>query len=272
MNHSLLMQREDFDGQPRFRMLQTIRDYAIERISTEPARLAELREAHADHFLDVVETSMASDAPAGRYTVQRDYANVRAALAFWLKGDAAPDPDRSIKALRLAARMGHHWYQHGLSAEGASWLELAIARAIDPPDDLEARALRMLGVMCEVGQQFDRSRDLLTQALALYTELGDHTGEARSLNSLGVVERSSGHLDEAEALFHQALEIRRNLGDGQGLSTSLSNLGIVKLDRGGMGGGHRPLHAGAPPRPGGRGRLGGGRQLGEPRRRETGRR
>jgi tetratricopeptide (TPR) repeat protein len=226
------MHREDPDGQPRFMMLQTIRDYAHELLSKEPARLAELREAHADHFLEVVETFMASDVPADRYTVQRDYANVRAALAFWLADGAAPDPERSIKALRLAARMGHHWYQHGLSAEGASWLELAVARAIDPPDDLKARALRMLGVMCEVGQQFDRARDLLTHALALYEELGDRTGEARSLNSLGVVERSSGHLDKAEALFRQALEVRQTLAEEHGVSTSLSNLGVVKLDRG----------------------------------------
>src|SRR3712207_5397592 len=154
VNHSLVMNREDPDGQPRFLMLQTIRDYAGELLSEDAERVTRLRTDHADHFLEVVEDLMLSSARPDRQLIRRDRDNVRAALSFLLE-DGSSTPDAGDKALRIAVAMSTYWYQHGESTEGFSWLERALAAAPAPPDTVKAPALRMLGVMSESRQDLD---------------------------------------------------------------------------------------------------------------------
>ncbi len=231
VNHSLVMNREDPDGEPRFLMLQTIRDYACELLSEDQPRRHTLQAAHADHFLQVVEDLMLSATQPERHLIRRDHDNVRAALEFML-AQASTRPGAGDKALRIARAMSTYWYRHGESAEGFGWLERALAAAADPSEDLKADALRMLGVMSESRQDLDRARELLTQARALYQKLGDRSGEARTLNSLAVVDRSAGRPADAELLLRAAVGIREELHDPAGAANSLNNLGILLLDRG----------------------------------------
>ena len=230
-NHSLVVNREDPDGQPRFVMLQTIRDYALESLGQDPAREARLRRAHAEHFLGVVESLGRSEVTMEQQLVQRDLDNVRAALGFWLR-DGRDDGAAGAKALRMATAMSHYWYRHGASAEGFGYLERALKAAPDPPLEQKATALRMLGVMSEARQELAHARELLTEAIELFRQLGDRDGEARGLNSLGVVDRSAGRPEEAEALMRKAIEIREEIGDRPGATAALNNLGILLLDRG----------------------------------------
>ncbi|WP_165821283.1 tetratricopeptide repeat protein [Nocardioides gansuensis] len=232
VDHSLVVQREDRDGEPRFTMLQSIQEYALARLADDPVHDLELRQRHAGHMLELLAGGIEQGAAADEEIAAREYDNVRAALALWLEGSVRGGAPAGEKALRLAAALGAYWYHHGLASEGAAWLERAFAAADDPPPQVAAQALRELGVMYEVRQELDRARDLMVQALALYRELGDAAGEARCLNSLGVVARSAGQVDDAERYVREAVAIRRRTGDQKGLSTALNNLGILHLDRG----------------------------------------
>jgi tetratricopeptide (TPR) repeat protein len=133
--------------------------------------------------------------------------------------------------LRLATALGGYWYKHSGVMEGAPWLELALAKAVDAPVHLRADALRRLAVFMDQQNQLDRAGELLQEALGYYQSLGDRKGEATTLNSLGVVSRSLHDFDSAERLYRESVEIRRQMDDPS-LSGTLSNLGILCLDRG----------------------------------------
>jgi tetratricopeptide (TPR) repeat protein len=233
VNHSLVRQHEDESGDVRFRMLQTIRDYANELLHRSPEHRTLLRERHAKHFLALADHVMTGDAytpDAPQLGSDRD--NLRAALTFWLDDAPASDGKARINALRLAANLGVYWYHRGLAREGTGWLERALSAANDPPPEVEALALRMLGVLMETQREYDRAIELFETALEKSLAIGDRAGEAACLNSLGVTARSSGAAEGAEDFFERALRIRRELGDKNGLVSTQNNLGIVYTDQG----------------------------------------
>jgi len=233
VNHSLIRQHEDDNGDVRFRMLQTIRDYAVELLHRSPDHLLDLRERHAQHYLDVVESAKREGGAASLELpgMAQDQDNLRAALAFWLDERLGEDRDAGTKALRLASILGNYWYHHGQAIEGAGWLDRALSTAVDPPEEVRALALRMLGVLKEQRREFDRAIELFEQALSLYRDAEDRSGEAACLNSLGIAMRS-GQREGAMELYQAAVAIRRELGDQAGLTTTLNNLGILYLDLG----------------------------------------
>jgi len=234
VNHSLLLEREDTDGQLRIRMLQTLRDYAMGLLRGEPADYEGIAERHAQHYLALVTELMPTRSPSSRdemQRVQRDYDNVRAALSYWLdeRGD---DPGAAASALRLAAAMGQYWYSHGQSMEGSAWLERALASASGGPRATRALALLTLGMMCEQREQLDRAMDLLTQGRELARQAGDHISEARCLNGAGIVADSAGDLAKAQRQLEAAVAIFDQRGDTLGKTDALNTLGLVHLHEG----------------------------------------
>ena len=233
VNNSLLTRREDSDGQPRMRMLQTLRDYAAGLLAAVPSHHREVSERHALHYLALVQELLPLRRPARRAEIERvreEYGNVRAALAFWL----APgrDPAGPANALRLAAAMGHYWYGHGMSVEGSAWLEQALARTSEPPPGAKALALLTLGMMSEQREELDRAMRLLGEARALYRQTGDRDGEARCLNGTGIVEDSIGRTAEAEQHLGEAVALFEELDDLAGRTDALDSLGTIYLHRG----------------------------------------
>jgi predicted ATPase/class 3 adenylate cyclase len=232
VGHSLVRQREDPDGQPRFVMLKTVQDYAADLLAADPAYALELRRRHADHYLELIEAEAGKTGRIAASTrVEPELDNVRAALALWLDGPAR-DADDGLKALALATAMASYWYPHGMADEGERLLGRALAGAADPPIELEAPALRMYGVLTEQRRRFDEAAEVLDRALALYQRLGDPDGEAKALNSLGVVARSLGRSKDAEHYLDRAAVLREKVGDVLGVTTTRNNLGIIYLDQG----------------------------------------
>ncbi|MGH3331395.1 MAG: adenylate/guanylate cyclase domain-containing protein, partial [Nocardioidaceae bacterium] len=104
VDHSLALRREDSDGEPRFIMLQTIRNYALSRLQQDPAQHQDLRHRHAEHFLDLVVRDSGPARSDGQKLLDQDYDNIRAALTFWLgDGGAAVAPSAGLSALRMAS-------------------------------------------------------------------------------------------------------------------------------------------------------------------------
>jgi predicted ATPase len=229
-----LLRREASGGQPRYRMLETVREYAMERLKAEGEADATHGRA-ASHWLSLVAPiaeELHAGAPEALATVENDYDNIRGALHWALggaPGQSWRDPSDAALGTKLSAAMGAFW-QLTHVREGSAWMTRALECAIDQPAELRAALSFLAGVLYDGEGRVSDARASLTASLALFRETGDKGGEARALNSLGVVARGSGELEEARSLFEDGLKLRRELG--MPITTALNNLGVVATDRG----------------------------------------
>ena len=220
-----LVSATELDGEPRFRLLRPIRDFALDQLDASGTGDA-MREAHARQWLElVIEFESVIDGP-GAHThvarIRREMDEFRAALE-WSLGD----PERVGLGLELAAHLGPFWYRTGQVREGSSWLERAVEAAGDAAPEIRAGALYWSGVLLdEIGEE-ERAAARLEVCLELQRELGDERAAGRTLNSLGIVALRSHDLPRARALIQEALERRRAIGDLRGIASGLTNLGIV---------------------------------------------
>jgi predicted ATPase/class 3 adenylate cyclase len=203
-------------GEDRYLMLETIREYAADRLDARDDAI-EVHREHAEFF-----TSLAEEAEphlltrdAVRPALAEDVPNFRAALAFWA------ETQEFDLMLRLAAALAFFW---GESEDGRRWLEEALQAA---PNRVRARAQGLRGLAHMYGDLGDsvRAEVYLREALAIYRELGDEGGIARCLNNLGMNAWREGDADAAGRFFEQSLAISR-------FPVPLENLALLALERG----------------------------------------
>jgi predicted ATPase/DNA-binding CsgD family transcriptional regulator len=229
LNHGLLRREEGADGEPRFRMLETVREYAAEQLAAsvdaEPAR-----GRHADYFVALAEQAQtALHGPEQGAWLRRldvEHNNVRAAIDWSLQ---AGQPEI---ALRLGAALWRSCEMRGRLDEGRRWLERALAAGAEVPADLRAKAFNGAGCLAQVQGDYARATALLEQSLALRQELGDQSGAASVLNNLALVAVAQGDLARGRALHEQCLAILRTLGDRRRIGQSLNNLALVAHQQG----------------------------------------
>jgi predicted ATPase/class 3 adenylate cyclase len=208
-------------GDDRFLMLETIREYASERLDAVGA--SELRRRHADYFADLAERAYSHrfDAEAEwSARLDADHDDLRAALD-WLEEH---DVDA---ALKLAGALGWFWLSRGLLEEGRRRLTDALRTSHDGGRS-RARALTAIGGLSARHGDVESGRAQLEEALLRWGELGDRAELASALDSLAwPLIYDAG--DEAAALasFEEALEIRRELGDSAGETRAL--VGIAQV-------------------------------------------
>ncbi len=203
-------------GDDRFLMLETIREYALERLAGSEDAEA-LRRRHAEFF-----SALAEQAYARRFDAEAEWAarleldhdDFRSALD-WLE---ANDADR---ALELAGALGWFWLSHGLLSEGSGRLARALA---DSPATgrAQARALTALGSLTARHGDIDGGQALLSEGITLWRDLGDRAELASALDERGWTLMYNG-ADDAGALaaFEQSLALRRELGDHIGETRAL---------------------------------------------------
>jgi predicted ATPase/class 3 adenylate cyclase len=226
VDHSLIRQ----DTEPRFSMLETIREYALERQEEAGERDAAHRAfaAFVFHLVEEADDALrGADQSRWRRRLEAERDNLRGALAWCLTEGGDPD-----LGARIAIRLGHHWYTRGLALEGIEWLEQARAKAPGLPANLRSQLLQRLGILYDQRSDAARAAALLQEAADLCRELGDRKGTAWALNSLGSTMRNMGDSEKADALWNESLAIRRELGDKGGAAAVLCNLGILALDQG----------------------------------------
>jgi predicted ATPase/DNA-binding CsgD family transcriptional regulator len=226
VDQSLLQAAEGPDGEPRFIMLETIRDYARERLVASGEDVA-ARGAHAAHVLALAEqASLMVILPGGDRWLTRlvtEQENVRAAFT-WLEetGDAE-------SFLRLAGALGFFWFIRGHNREGSDWLERALARenAAGP----RARAKALFGLSLLVPMADDRSAAMFDEGLALSRAVGDTLGTSLGLIGLGMVALYRGDYARAEHCYTESLAQIRGLGDtpiaAAVATAAISELGYV---------------------------------------------
>ena len=198
---SLLRQRPDADGEPRFWMLETIREYALGLLD-EAGALADARERHAELFLGLAEEadveSRTGDRAAWFDRLDADNANLRAAL------DWAEEQRDGELMLRLATALWAFWATRGQIAEGTRMLEEAIDLAGRRP----ARALLGLCTLRILRGEGETLEDDIRGALRECEELGDEYSITQALNLHGRLEGAVlGHLGAGERDWREALRL-----------------------------------------------------------------
>jgi predicted ATPase/class 3 adenylate cyclase len=236
-DRSLVLADEAAIGEPRFRQLGPIREFALHGLRKSGLE-DEVRARSATYWVEFARRQHDLRDPDGGVaalrSVQAEEPNLRAALEWSVSEPIiAVDPGRARLGLQLAGLLGRHWWLRGRVHEGVAWLERSLrARPTGAVDEDVGRALYWLGVLLDDARRPAEAGARLEEALAIYREMSDEVGIARTLNSLGVVARSIGDLERAERLLAESIERKEKLGDRAGIAVSLGNLGVLSTDRG----------------------------------------
>jgi len=238
---SLVTVTDGADGEPRVGMLETIREFALDRLEQAGDLDGALRR-HAEYYAGVAERAEEQLHGSGRAhlaaldRLEAEHDNLRAALAWSLgppaAGPAPGDGERIAIGLRLVQALALFWYRHGYATEGRRWLQRAIDLNAGDGGAPLAQLAHWLGVLL---QQLSESRaavSFLERSLAIWRDLGDRGQQARELNSLGITHKQLGDLDTARSLLEQSAAIAREVGSDMRLAAALTNLGQLEADAG----------------------------------------
>ena len=228
-DHSLLRQEPNPDGASRFRILEAIREYALEQLKTSGEERS-VRWQHASLMLALAERAepelWGSKQAIWFDRLERDHDNLRAALKWTL------DNGEEETALRIAAAFWRFWVMRGHLTEGGQWIERVLSRSSGTAASIRAKALDGAGNLARARGDFRRARELHEESLVLRRELRDPWGVAISLNNLGVLATDEGANVQARARYEESLVLFRELGDQRGVAFALNNLGGVARARG----------------------------------------
>jgi tetratricopeptide (TPR) repeat protein len=219
--------------QTRYRMLETSRQYALERlvVSSEAERF---RDRHHAWFLELAEAAaeflLGGPEQADWFDrVELELGNLRTALA-WSLGER----DATV-ALRISTAMARFWEVRGHWTEALRWFEQALERGSDAPVRLRAPALVSASFMSFYRGSLDVARAYAEEGLAAAREAGDEVSEARGMRFLAVTEQRSGNKDLALDLAERAVALSRKTGVGADLAFALQVLGRLTSDPGEAG-------------------------------------
>ena len=227
-----LVQLEDDPGsEPRYGMLETIHEYARERLRASGAA-DEAARRHAEFFLALAEEVDGAVRAGGVNPVpqldriEREHDNLRAAL------DHLHVQDDTARELRLASALQYFWVVRGHHSEGRARLEQALSRP--SPDDprLLAKALASAGRIAYRQGDFDQARGRYAESLAAAREAADDSAIGQALSDVGSVTREAGDQRRAEELYTESAEALRRAGNLVRLGTVLNNRAALCLERG----------------------------------------
>ena len=228
-DESLLRQQEGPGSEPRFRMLETIREFALERLATSGEEDA-VRGRLADWFLEqATEMSTAFETGFARVmgeVLEAEHANLNAVLG-WLERT-----EQTEALQRLAGALGIFWFLSGRHGEGWEWLERALAKAPVTVTAERVRALCWAGPLAHWLGHSDIAADHLERSATLARQLGLSRYEAYAMDELGVIDVDRGNYDVAEARFIAAQELFREADAGIWVAMATYQLGIVAYGKG----------------------------------------
>lgn len=234
VNSSLVAEEMDLEHEPRFRLLELIREYAWELVEAA-SEADDLRRRHAAHFAEIAENAASklfgSESIAGHALLMREQGNLRAAMRW------AHECGETTIGLRIAAALWRTWRLIGHASEGRAWLESLLQCDTNvvqqqAPMDVRAQALVGAGSLAMVHLDVERALTHAEEALHLYRSTGNQEGLATAINLLGWVREEQGDHEQESHHYSEALTIRRQLGDPWMIALSLSNLAEGALRRG----------------------------------------
>ncbi|HEY6102728.1 MAG TPA: LuxR C-terminal-related transcriptional regulator [bacterium] len=225
------------DGETRFRMLETIREFADERLELT-GEADGVRRRHASWFLALAQRAerfIWSEHQAAWFErLERAHDNIRAALHWCLSGG-----DEETGVL-LTAAMHRFWFAHGYIRDGLRWCRIAASKQRVSATG-RALALRNLAFFLHHQGEREQALELAEQAAALARSVGDPSLMIWVLLGLGQAMQVSGDLERSERVYGEMLEIARRAGDDTQVARALNNIGTLLLIRGDKERGRRLL-------------------------------
>ena len=271
LDKSLLRQEEGPGGEPRFVMLETVHEFAREKLQ-ESAEAGEIKRTHAEYFLTLAEEAYPELKGANQLEwlerLEAEHDNMRAALSWALERKEAE------VALRLGGALWWFWFVRGYHSEGRRWLQEALAIEVRGSPEVRAMALAGIGRLaldqgdldraqeaCEEGlellanearetseaklwllerlgwvawarEEHEQATQLFEESLALSQQMSDTYWHATSLSNLALATHSLGDYEKATELYEQSMHLFREQGDKRRLATCLNNLAMVMCSQG----------------------------------------
>ncbi len=224
VNQSLVVQHE-INGESRFTMLETIREYALEKLEGTGEAEA-MRRQHAEHYLAMM-VKVGPDLDSSSVLlnrVEREHSNLRAALKWSLdRGEVEMAARLSLAILSLWTMHTHHL------TEGRQWFRqvLAAARDYPLPACVPAKVVYSAGILAYLQSDEAAARPLLEEALTLARESKDRRTIAHALHGLSNVAMDEGQYGRVSVLLNECLSLARQMGDRWLIAMSLNNLAEV---------------------------------------------
>jgi predicted ATPase/DNA-binding CsgD family transcriptional regulator len=227
---SLLNRVAHGSSEPRYAMLETIREYALEQLDAS-GEAETIRRAHAAWCLALAERAGPSHIMRSASLLDRleeDHDNLRSALEW------AEVSGQTVLGLRLAGALWIFWYFHGHLGEGRRRLERALdaANGTGAPRALRVPVLVGAGAVAYRQGEVERAIALIGESLAIASEVEDRWGAAMALYQLGVVATRQGDYEHAAVYLEKALPLCVSEGDDVLGSLTRFQLGLVALGAG----------------------------------------
>lgn len=223
VDQNLLVVKEQADGESRFRMLEVVREYALESLEAKEEAGA-MRRSHAAYFLALGEA--AEPDLQGEQVVEclnrleEEHDNLRAVLRWSCK--------QNIQiATRLAASLRSFWILRGHLKEGRQWFEEASKLGGNIPAAVHLKLLIGAGNMAQFQGDYKTAQKMYEEGLAVSKKSGDRRQVALSNRSLGAIAQRQGNFTAARKYVEESLAISRMLNDLFGIAASLNRLGDI---------------------------------------------
>jgi predicted ATPase len=198
-----LVQMQD-ETEPRFTMLETVREYAFEKFIGSPF-FAEVRSRHANYFLGFAEQGqpyqVGSERQAWLAGLEREHDNMRVAFAW------AKDTGEAEFAVRLGWALSESFWVNARLQEGRTWMEDILAWGVTLKKEFQAKALAAAGYKAYFMNDVESATRYLEESLRLFHELGDTSTEALILPYLAVIYIAGGRQEQGNALMEQSLQL-----------------------------------------------------------------
>ena len=220
LEHSLI-QRTTRTGEPRFHMLESIREYGLEQLAAhgEEEELQHRLAAHCLALASATDSPVSFESETWLDQLEQNHDNLRAALSWMI----ASDPDQ---ALRLASALWQFWAVRGHVSEGRSWFARALAAGPVAPD-VRGNALVWASHLAFLQADYDDAVRLAGESLSLLRPGEDDSGRSRALCVLGNVAAAREDFASAKRFYEEALTFFRAGGDQAEIAGILGNLGLV---------------------------------------------
>jgi predicted ATPase/class 3 adenylate cyclase len=226
-----LLRQQGPEEEPRFEMLESLREYALERLE-ESGERDELDRRHAKYFLALAETAepalLGPELGVWLESLTAEQGNLRTVLAWALgKGELELE-----LGLRVAGALWRYWETRGHKGELHEWLRAALTRAEEVDSAARAKALVVLGRFDLDRGDFEPAVEGLTEAETLFRHLGDMRGAAFAATQSGWIALAKGDYERSESICADAAALARESGDAWVLMGALNALAGPVLEQG----------------------------------------
>jgi predicted ATPase/DNA-binding CsgD family transcriptional regulator len=229
IDKSLVSVTEDGGTEARYRLLETVRQYASEQLE-ESDEAGEVRHKHAVWFLALADRAEPELKRRQQVVwlarLEREHDNLRAAMR-WLLQEGETET-----AVQFAWVLWLFWWYHGYQGEGRRYAEEILEREKVLGAEARARAIYVRAAVSYGLESMDLTMRLCEESASLFRQVGDKSGLAVTLGVQGITALQQGDLQGARAIFEEGLELFREVGDRWGIVSTLAHLGIIPFSTG----------------------------------------